>query len=226
MKKFRRSLVIRRTSYKTLNISKLKLIINELNESLKKMRIKITEKRKKAIKKNYEKLVLNPPKRKNELMYFNRIKAGKERYKTAFKSKTGQIQSYPERFINEFIKPFAATKGMDVRMFLKMKSGRETANLMFKNERLDWSYNFQTIESFFKSRPQFNAMFIFDGDNKYKVTEIEMRKYLSLCQQTFAKMGRRILHFRVSHVHSFSTSVFWLPNLSKTLKLYKQSKGK
>ena len=181
------------------------------------MKIKLSIKRKKQIKKNFD--ISKPPKRINELKYWNTIKAGKARFANSFRDKNNAFLPFPEKFMKDFIIPLAAEKGVSVRNYLQQKSNKDEAKKIFKLRRLDYYFNDKTVNKFLENLPQKTAIYIYTGDAKYKATKTEIILYLVKTKQVFLELDRRVQFFRVSLVDGFERAMFWLPDLKKVQKL-------
>lgn len=178
-------------------------------------KIKISESRKKAIKLNFD--FNKPPKRKNELSYWNKVKAGKIRFDSAIKE-NGKIVLFPKRYIDDFLKPHATSLGMNVKEYLQDKNYRFDALQEFKKESLDWSYNYNSINTFFKNKPNNQKIYIFYKGKKKEVNELELRAELVNLKQLLADNGIEFFAFNVEVKKSLTEAVFILPELKKLKK--------
>lgn len=185
-------------------------------------KIKITEARKKAIKKNFD--FNKPPKRKNELAYFNKIKAGKIRFADSFRDKAGKLTAFPDKFMNDFVNPIAKSKGLTAKEFLSQKANRAEAQRLFKVERLDHFFNDKTILKFITNLPTRTTLFIYTGEAKIKVNKLELDLYTNQLKQELYRLDRPLIFFKVSLVKGFEEAYFWLPDIKKMLKLYELDK--
>lgn len=178
----------------------------------KKMKLKLSKKRKKQIKKNFD--LSKPPKRVNELRYFNLIKAGKIRSQNSFKSKKGKYITYPEKFTNDFLLPLSIKKGITVKELLKNKDYAGQIKELFKSERLDYFFNENTFLKFLINLPDYTYIYIYTGKYKVKANKTEIQLYIKKVAYALQNKQKRILFFKVSLTDGFNFCYYWLPDVN------------
>jgi hypothetical protein len=182
----------------------------------KKKAKSLSLKRKVQIKKNFDEN--KPPKRKNELIFWKRIKAGKLSYSKTFKI-NGKLSKYPERFLNDFVIPMAKREGLTVREYMKEK--KEEIDNIFIKRTINLHFNLRTIEKFFTNITTRTNFYLFNGLERkvVKKTVPELRLIIAELSQAFSEIEYFNFSFKVTMKKSFTIAIFSLPDVEKVLKL-------
>lgn len=109
-------------------------------------KIQLSNRTRQRIKDNFAKIKPASLK-KNELAYYNKIKAGKARAATAFKDSSGKY--YPKQFVKEQIIDVAKEMGISPRaVYNNFKDDIEN---VFRTGKIDWSINERGINKIEKT---------------------------------------------------------------------------
>jgi len=138
-------------------------------------KIKLSEKRRQQIRTNFD--ATKPPKRVNELKYFNKVKAGKIRQETGFKDNKGRFLALPESFTNKYVKQIAEENGKTVKEYLKDKANLRDAKNLFHNKSVSWIYNTHSIDKAINNLKN-EIVLLNDGNGTVRMNKAQARLYI------------------------------------------------
>ena len=175
-------------------------------------KIIISDKRKEQIKSNFS--LSKPPKRKNELQYWNKVKAGKERQKTGFKdAKSGLFTPLPPEFMQqEQFKKIAELKGLTLKQFFKDPETLRGAKQLFEKSTLSWRYAATQTDKLFQNFKG-DTIKINDGNGTITLSKDEAMLYIQLQQKAIINAGAYVLMFKVTFSKGFNEMTIFLEDL-------------
>lgn len=170
---------------------------------------KLSDKRKEQIKANFS--LSKPPKRKSELDYYNKVKAGKARQKTGFKdAATGKYTPLPPEFMQqERFKKIAELKGITLKEFFKDKETLAGAKRLFEKSTLTWRYAATQTDKLFQNFKG-NTIKVNDGNGTITLSKEEALLYIQLQQKAIISAGAYVLMFNVEFREGFNEMIIYL----------------
>jgi translation initiation factor 2 beta subunit (eIF-2beta)/eIF-5 len=169
----------------------------------------ISNTRKAYIQQNFNRV--NPDKLgKAAKQYYNKVKAGKASYAKKFiDRKTGKFEAFPQKFIDEFIKPVAGMDGFSsYKDWLKYESNREEAKKVFQSEKIEWLYNENGLNKFLDN---FKGETININGEDFSV--LEARIFLKEFDQVMKSQNVVYYEFKITLTESFTRAFIKIPDL-------------
>lgn len=184
-------------------------------------KIKLADSTKARIKKNFDDL--DPNQLKGQvLQYYNKVKAGKVRSRSAYRTKGG-FSMFPAGFTEKYIKPVLREKGIEptpkaIKEYFKNKRNKEQAFDLLENDVQSWFFGTNELENAFSRMTPKTKIFI----NRQQTSARDFSELESVSQadailqmQNFEKWvikeGAFSFKTNISFRKDFSEMIIYLP---------------
>lgn len=178
-----------------------------------KKKIRIGEKRRLQIRENFEKI--KPSKlTAGELLYYNKVKAGKARQKSAFRDKAGQFSAVPQKIIDNYVKPVLKELNPDYTpedLKRHIKENKDLLRDITDNESIRAFYQNKNIENALLNTNDLTKFYIDDGDGLRAFSKDKMIEKLKRYEQKVFKGGAFGFYTKVDFKKGFTEMIVYLP---------------
>lgn len=181
---------------------------------MSKNKIRLGDKKKALIKKNFDKI--KPSKLSvNELNYYNKVKAGKARQKTAFKDKDGKFSVVPQKIIDQYVRPVVKALNPDyTEADLKkhIKENKELLKKITNKEAIGAFYNNGNIEKALLNTNELTKFYIDDGNGLVKYSRDKLLELFKKYETKIFSAGGFGFFTKVTFKNGFEKMVVYLPD--------------
>lgn len=178
-------------------------------------KIRIGEKRRAEIKAKFERI--NPAKLTDgERLYYNKVKAGKKRQATAFKTKSGQFAVVPDKIVDTYVRPLLKSKNplyTDADLKRHIKDNLKALKDIAQNDDIGAFYQAKNIENALRNTNDLTKFYINDGNGRRKFSKDEMLEFLKQYESQIFELGGFGFYTKVNFRKGFSEMEIYLPDL-------------
>jgi len=188
---------------------------------------RLSDNTKNRIKTKFESI--NPDKLgKVQRAYYNKVKAGKQRYATSYKTEDGKLTQYKPEFIKKVIEPALKNLGREINKhniseYLKDPETKRIAETLFRESVVTWHYNPQTFDKMIKNFT--GKLYINDGDGEFKVSKAKLKEQITLINTALKDAGAYSFFSKVQFKEGFTKGIVNLPNLDSLIDMLNEFEG-